>query len=871
MVELGDWANLILHNPSTVKSQIPVHAFIEILPALLCGPFLYVNAHEAAIMSLSPTGLCSFCDSFDIRMSVEHDCFFTGYRCDDVVKGALDGCSFCCFVLDILVAPQNGTGTMSQFWLGRIRRQQRQQAGKPSSSVGEVLGNFWDRYVCRGSWIDPWVRFTYDPSENPESVGMGITGMTMGVDWFGKRSTAVANFNVAADADTPAWVTGDIRGEIIEPLSLSAERIGEIITSWHMVCTANHPSCNKTLSRLKQIDLDNNLPSRCIEVQRVDMPESPTHGGLRFYLRETKDQSGRYLALTHRWGPATSLCRTTMKNYNSRIRNGLYPPDSNLLNTEVDTMSQLFADTCTLALSLGITYVWIDTLCIIQDDADDWDSECVKMATYYQRAWVTIAATRTTTNPTGGLFYTLEAEEVPRVSRLPYRNEKGERDGFFYVQHLERGTVQDHFATQIAESELRQRAWVLQESLLSPRVVSFCDIGVFLECRTERPRLGASLAVREVIHESHFFNENTNDPVLLLRSSPVPVRESLSAYRTQVLDWGERFYWNWYNLVRRYSPLDLTKIHQDRLVALAGMASEFGQAIAAEEKAREEQRLPDSNVEERRDSRPDGISTGYASGLWLNDIWNGFLWEQAEPGRRVRAQALPTWSWASMLTLKTNSKGEEELTGMRVEWQLGNHWEPLINRIAHPLANIEDAVVIPVTTDAQGHHRARFDLPTTDFRPLRMANDEDQQYTNSSRFVALALRGKLLRVDSINDMGEDKKRWASPPRGGSNILCGRHRISCNDCNLTGWASFEHPDYQPSCSYDHPTYAFIIGHEKPKSDLKILFKLYLVLYVREVETAELFAPSYERVGVGQVWGWRLIESVSSVKEERIWLV
>lgn len=155
-------------------------------------------------MTLSPTGLCSFCDSFDIRVFAGHSCFRFGQRCEDVVSGALDGCSFCCLILSTLTPPEKGIASPG-FWLRRVRKQQRQRRENLSPSLMEVLKGFRERFIWRGHWINPVVSFQCELEKHPQSNGMGITGMQLRLPHFlsneeySGRDAQVANFNVAAD------------------------------------------------------------------------------------------------------------------------------------------------------------------------------------------------------------------------------------------------------------------------------------------------------------------------------------------------------------------------------------------------------------------------------------------------------------------------------------------------------------------------------------------------------------------------------------------------------------------------------------------------------------------------------------------------
>lgn len=58
-----------------------------------------------------------------------------------------------------------------------------------------------------------------------------------------------------------------------------------------------------------------------------------------------------------------------------------------------DKLPSTFQDAITVTRRLGIAYIWIDSLCIVQDDAQDWEREAAKMALIFESAYLTIAAT----------------------------------------------------------------------------------------------------------------------------------------------------------------------------------------------------------------------------------------------------------------------------------------------------------------------------------------------------------------------------------------------------------------------------------------------------------------------------------------------
>lgn len=59
----------------------------------------------------------------------------------------------------------------------------------------------------------------------------------------------------------------------------------------------------------------------------------------------------------------------------------------------VSHLTRTFQDSINLTVQLGLEYIWIDSLCIIQGDAADWATESVTMASVYGGAHLVIAAT----------------------------------------------------------------------------------------------------------------------------------------------------------------------------------------------------------------------------------------------------------------------------------------------------------------------------------------------------------------------------------------------------------------------------------------------------------------------------------------------
>ncbi|OWY51200.1 HET-like protein [Alternaria alternata] len=137
------------------------------------------------------------------------------------------------------------------------------------------------------------------------------------------------------------------------------------------------------------------LPDRAIEVS-LNMPR-------RIRLVDTKNREGRYACLSHCWGDKQPL-RTTLKPYTLSIHQE---------NIREEDLPKTFRDAITVSLSIGIQYIWIDSLCIIQDDEKDWQIQSAKMAAIYSNSTVTLAATEAS-NSEEGLFPVWELDLAPK-------------------------------------------------------------------------------------------------------------------------------------------------------------------------------------------------------------------------------------------------------------------------------------------------------------------------------------------------------------------------------------------------------------------------------------------------------------------------
>jgi hypothetical protein len=251
-----------------------------------------------------------------------------------------------------------------------------------------------------------------------------------------------------------------------------------------------------------------------------------------------------YACLSHCWGLTRSKHITRRSNLTA---NALRIPEVELPAT--------FRDAISATRSLNIPYLWIDSLCIVQDDAEDWNIHVDTMADIYRNAHLTLAA-GASVDDDGGLFGTIDPRSSqPKV--LPLLNATGD------LVNVHIRLLPTHPESVWAEP-LEKRGWIFQERLLSKRFLCFAKDEVRWECSED-----VACACSSV---SDGFNprQASNDfkPAL---PADVPTKWTLS--RLDSFDELETTS-VWLELVTKYSKRRLT-FAKDKLPALAGLAALF--------------------------------------------------------------------------------------------------------------------------------------------------------------------------------------------------------------------------------------------------------------------------------------------------------
>ena len=349
-----------------------------------------------------------------------------------------------------------------------------------------------------------------------------------------------------------------------------------------------------------------------IDVSPLDSSQQPR-------LMARPKESGIYVALSHCWGPllesSAGIYTRTLKSNLNDMQRGI---PTNLL-------PQNFQDAIFTVRKMQLRYLWIDALCIIQDDPTDWAREAAKMNDIYGSAYLTIAATSAISSTEGFLRRSQEmACSIPF-----YGDTRTEPAGCLFLTEMPDGGDHGSWNDNIETARWNTRGWTFQERLLSKRVLHFTARKIFWECRVTNAT-EENEPPRAPCYRTPWLREGC-----YCESGPL-AKQNVGA--------SKKCFDTWYNIVFMYaveSPLrgrELTvsryssrefSYETDVLPALSGLAHAF-KAIHGVEK------VTDTN--------------DYLAGIWRNDLPKGLLWflhDSSDASRHTQYIA-PTWSWASM-------------------------------------------------------------------------------------------------------------------------------------------------------------------------------------------------------------------------------
>jgi Heterokaryon incompatibility protein (HET) len=355
----------------------------------------------------------------------------------------------------------------------------------------------------------------------------------------------------------------------------------ELAAGWLQICQENHAM------RMPSIDEQPTLPSRIIY---IDLDESKAP-----YLHESKGDRGHYVALSYRWG-------TTQKG---ELKDNVYHDYRNSIPLESISMTPRGA--IGITRGLGIRYLWVDALCIIQDSDVDKGKELGVMGDIYRNATVTIAAANGD-HADSGLFKIRDVRAYRPCPIFKYENEDGRE-----VQVFAAGL--DH---EVQNSPLDTRAWTFQEEILSTRILKFGPDSLRWPCVTLAASEKAPMGNE---HSPHRLDYQMREWIHYPEAKPL---------WHEALDPRRRYFEDWYSVVEHYSTRDLTK-PTDKLPVVSGLAEIM-------------QRLHGCT---------------YLAGLWKEDFEYGLLWYVCEKPEGLRAGGISQDSLYGELSYRISKAGGE--------------------------------------------------------------------------------------------------------------------------------------------------------------------------------------------------------------------
>lgn len=400
-----------------------------------------------------------------------------------------------------------------------------------------------------------------------------------------KRSDVELAFELFGEEDDNIVKFLKISRRPLKQPRLSDQNVALMI-DWLGDCDKTHVEC-WTDSKHPDVKVQTTfLPTRLIDVGNL-LNCQPLRLIITSDIRPIDREATRYIALSYCWGPVdgtSKLLKTTQATLASKTK-----------QIQLEDMPQAFQDAITVARRLGIQYLWIDSLCIIQDDVRDWQIESSKMAEIFSNAYLTIIAACGS-----GCNDSFLNPAISDLScTLPLRLSSGTAiEGRLSLRYRRRRMPYDKMS-DIQSSRHITRGWTFQEERLARRTLTFGESKFFFDCRS--------------------FQKSQDMERYVLRPDWAtiisPRQEETKSSNNEV-----RKGWNhWQTLCAHYSRRELT-FPEDKLPAISGMANRAAQNFRSE----------------------------YLAGLWKDNLMHDLFWQIVTIATKPRVYRAPSWSWASL-------------------------------------------------------------------------------------------------------------------------------------------------------------------------------------------------------------------------------
>jgi hypothetical protein len=314
---------------------------------------------------------------------------------------------------------------------------------------------------------------------------------------------------------------------------------------------------------------------------------------------------GPYMTLSHRWGKTSykKLTAESLEQFKNRI--------------DISDLPVSFKETMHIARLARIKYLWIDSLCIQQDDdKKDWEIEAQLMGKVYSHSFLNISATLAdddarslldqSNHPFDPTLLNLPCMKKVRIFKVGDPKVRLE----MLQQRSRKVWTVDHdvWEDEIEQGPLQSRGWVFQERFLSPRILHFAERQLAWECHQ--------------ISALEMFPRRV--PPGLIQGSRSDVADNVLVAKIPTSANILEFRRSWDEIVAKYTKTDLT-FNKDKLVAFAGVAKTIEAA--------------------RGDT--------YLAGLWKSTFIYQLAWTRARDDivhhpRELSSGRAPSWSWLSV-------------------------------------------------------------------------------------------------------------------------------------------------------------------------------------------------------------------------------
>ena len=349
----------------------------------------------------------------------------------------------------------------------------------------------------------------------------------------------------------------------------------DLMRSWLYECQHEYSRCSRQAPA---------LPKRV-----VDVGIAPHFDGLKLLVPQTRTIA-EYVTHSTVWGgKSKSLLTTkTLAAFQQAI--------------EYHTLPATFRDAVTVTRQLGIKYLWIDCLCVLQDSKADWEDEAQNMSSRYRTSILTISIP--SSSSADHAFLASASLDYTAISLLTAQ----EIEAPMFVSLASRAELD--WRWYYAECVLNSRWWALQESVLAPRQIIFGQKQVYWRCLEQRLRLLTGEMVSEW-GEDWIGIDRYVMPIIHDWNHKVPMSDLISAYLY---------------LVEIYCACDLTD-PSDKLSAFSGLIVKVFSVIGSD----------------------------HVVGVWGKAIrpclaWSTLNEEESLDPQTLRPYLAPTWSWASTNT-----------------------------------------------------------------------------------------------------------------------------------------------------------------------------------------------------------------------------